>query len=449
LPRLVRVALVSVRDLVLTAGPFIAIAVALLVAAYFVLDPTPPKRVVLATGPESSAYARFGERYAEELKRHGIRVELRQSTGSFQNRRWLRDPKERVDLAFVQGGSGDSARATEEEKASMVRLVSLGTLFYEPVWIFYRADSAKRLDRQGALTRIPQMRGWKVNTGGRGSGTPGLMTKLLSANAMEREDVQRSNLDETAAVVALLEGQLDAAVLVSAPESNMVQMLLQTPGIKVYEYAQAEAYARRYPFLSPVVLPRAVVDIAREVPPEDVTLIATTTSLLAREDIHPALVQLFAQAASRIHSGAGWIARAGSFPNAQQSEFDIAKDAERYYRSGPPLLQRYLPFWLANLIDRMWVALFSIIAVLIPLSRLLPPLYQFRVRSRIFRWYRHLRQIESDHERGEKNEPELLGALDKLESRVAAIAVPLSYTDELYALRAHIDLVRERLHKSA
>jgi TRAP-type uncharacterized transport system substrate-binding protein len=440
---------VSVRDLLLTAGPFILVAIALLVVAYFVLDPAPPKHVVLATGPELSAYARFGERYAEELKRYGIRVELRPTTGSFQNRRLLRDPKEHVDLAFVQGGSGDSPRATEEEKANMVRLMSLGTLFYEPVWIFYRGERSKTLNRQGSLAAIPQMRGWSVNVGGRGSGTPGLMNKLLDANGMERDDLKRSTLDETSAVVALLEGKLDAAVLVSAPESNMVQMLLQTPGIKVYEYAQAEAYARRYPFLSPVVLPRGVVDVARDVPAEDVTLIATTTSLLARENIHPAMVQLFVQAASRLHSGPGWIARAGSFPNPHESEFEMAKDAARYYRNGPPLLQRYLPFWLANLIDRMWVALFSIIAVLIPLSRLVPPLYQFRVRSRIFRWYRNLRQIESDHEHGEKTPPELLGALDRLESRVTGITVPLSYADELYALRTYIGLVRERLQKAA
>ena len=449
MPRIVRVALVSIRDLALTAGPFALIAIALLVAAYLVLDPAPPRRVVLATGPELSAYARIGERYAEEMKRYGIQVELRRTLGAFDNRRLLRDPKEHVDVAFVQGGSGDSARASEEEKANMVDLVSLGTLFYEPVWVFYRTESAKKLNRGATLAAIPQMSGWSVNVGARGSGTPGLMSKILNANGMERTDLKRSNLDETSAVVALLDGKLDAAVLVSAPESQMVQMLLQTPGIKVYEYAQAEAYARRYPFLSPVVLPRGVVDLAREVPAEDVTLIATTTSLLAREDIHPALVQLFAQAASRIHSGPGWTARAGSFPNAQQSEFPLAKDAARYYQSGPPLLQRYLPFWLANLVDRMWVALFSIIAVLIPLSRLVPPLYEFRVRSRIFRWYRNLRQIESDHEQGEKAPPELLGALDKLETRVTGIAVPLSYADELYALRAHIELVRERLQKSA
>jgi TRAP-type uncharacterized transport system substrate-binding protein len=449
LPRIIRVALVSVRDLLLTFGPFILIAIGLLVAAYVVLDPTPPKRVVLATGPELSAYAKFGERYQAELRRHGIEVELRQTLGSLQNRRLLRDPKERVDIAFVQGGSNDGSQANDKKKDEMEELISLGTIGFDPVWIFYRAESAKKLNKEAVLSAITQLRGWRVNVGVRGSGTPGIMNRILAANTVEREELKRSNLDETSAVVSLLEGTLDAAVLVSAPESQMVQMLLQTPGIQLYAFTQAESYARRYPFLVPVVLPRGVADIARDVPPEDLTLVATTTSLLARDDIHPALVQLFVQAASRIHSGPGWVARAGVFPNAQQSEFELAKEAARYYQSGPPLLQRYLPFWLANLIDRMWVALFSIIAVLIPLSRLVPPLYEFRIRSRIFRWYRHLRQIESDHELGEKTPPELLSALDKLEARVSAIAVPLSYTDEVYTLRTHIELVRERLLKTA
>jgi TRAP-type uncharacterized transport system substrate-binding protein len=448
LPRVIRVALVSVRDLVLTAGPFILIAVALLAAAYAILDPTPPKRVVLATGPELSAYAKWGELYAAELRRFGIEVELRATMGSLQNRRLLRDAKENVDVAFVQGGSSDGSQVAADKKEDMEELVSLGTIAYDPVWIFYRAESAKNLGKQAVVTSLPQMRGWRVNVGVRGSGTPGIASRIFAANSVERDELKRSNLDETSAVVALLDGGLDAAVLVSPPESQMVQMLLQTPGIRLYEYAQAESYARRYPFLSPVTLPRGVVDIARDVPNEDITLIATTTSLLAREHIHPALVQLFVQAASRIHSGPGWIARAGSFPNSAQSEFPLTKDAARYYQSGPPLLQRYLPFWLANLVDRMWVALFSIIAVLIPLSRLVPPLYEFRIRSRIFRWYRNLRQIESDSNAGGKSPDELLAVLDKLESRVAAIAVPLSYNDELYALRTHIDLVRERLNKA-
>jgi TRAP-type uncharacterized transport system substrate-binding protein len=431
-PRLVRVALVSLRDLVATAGPFILVALALLIAAYFVLDPTPPQRVVLATGPEGSAYAEFGKRYAAELARYGIRVELRASMGARENLRLLREAKEQVDVGFVQGGSGD-------EEAQAAGLVSLGSVDYEPVWIFRRGQP---------LRRLADLRGLRVNTGVRGSGTPGITRRLLEANFVGRDELQRESLAETPAVMALLEGRLDAAVLVSPPESPMVQMLLQTPGIHLYEYAHAEAYSRRFPYLLPVVLPRGVVDLSRDVPREDITLIATTTALLAREDTHPALMQLFVQAAARIHGGPGWIARAGEFPNGRPGEHPLAKEAQRFYQSGPPLLQRYLPFWLANLVDRMWVALFSIIAVLIPLSRLLPPLYEFRVRSRIFRWYRNLRQIESELQEKEANRDELLAALDRLERRAFAVTVPLSYADELYALRQHIDLVRARLHKT-
>jgi len=177
--------------------------------------------------------------------------------------------------------------------------------------------------------------------------------------------------------------------------------------------------------------------------------VAATCSLVVREDLHPALAQLFVQAASRIHSKGGWISRPGQFPSAQGSEFPLAREAERYYRNGPPLLQRYLPFWLANLVDRMWVALFSIIAVLIPLARVVPPLYEFRIRSRIFRWYRNLRQIERDL--AEKREPhaELLERLNSLETKVELIAVPLSYADELYALRSAIGLVRSRMNLSS
>jgi hypothetical protein len=228
----------------------------------------------------------------------------------------------------------------------------------------------------------------------------------------------------------------------------MVQMLLQTPGVRLFEFSQAAAYARRLPFLDAVVLPRGVVDLARDLPAHDVPLVAATTTLAAREDTHPALLQLFVQAAHDIHGGTGWLAQAGQFPSPQNTELPLAKEAERYYRNGAPLLQRYLPFWLANLIDRMWVVLVSIIAVLIPLSRVVPPLYAFRVRSRVFRWYRQLRDI--DDALGAQSTPraELLDALNRLEARAQDVSVPLSYADELYELRSHIQMVRERLASS-
>ncbi len=415
MPRLLRNTLLSIRDLIAATGPFALIALLLLAGAYFLLDPAPPKRVVLATGPEQSDYAEFGKRYAAELRRYGIEVVLKPTQGSSENRRLLRDPAQAADLGFVRGGSSEAARAADEEETG-VPLVSLGSLYLEPAWLFYREEAAKRLNREATLTQLADLRGWRVNLGARGSGVNGLVGKLLQANGLERESVQASRLEQTPAVMALLAGELDALALAAAPESLIVQMLLQTPGVKLFEFAQAEAYARRLPFLAAVVLPRGVVDLARDLPAHDLPLIATTTALVARESTHPALLQLFVQAAHNIHGGTGLLARAGQFPSPQSAELPLAKEAERYYRSGPPLLQRYLPFWLANLIDRMWVVLVSIIAVLIPLARVVPPLYDFRVRSRVFRWYRQLRDIE-DALRAKSAAPaELLWALGKNDS---------------------------------
>ena len=446
MPRLLRDTLLSARDLAVTAGPFVLLALALLAAAYFLLRPMPPDRVVLATGPEQSAYAEFGKRYAQALERHGIQVVLRATRGSLDNLRALRDPKRDVDLGFVQGGSSEAARIVDED-TSGEPLVSLGSLFLEPLWIFYREDAARALP-QGKLTDLAQLAGWRVNLGARGSGTPGLMRKLLEANGVERASLEASNLELTPAVVALIDGKIEALAFASAPESTMVQMLLQTPGVALLEFPQAEAYARRFPFLTAVTLPRGVADLARNVPAHDVPLIAATTSLVAREGIHPALVQLFLQAATRIHGGPGWISRAGEFPSSRNTEFPLDAEAARFYKSGPPFLQRYMPFWLANLIDRMWVVMVTIIAALIPLSRIVPPLYEFRVRRRIFRWYRQLRGIEARLAAGAEPPTALLDELGRLDTRAAGINVPLSYTDELYDLRAHIALVRERLRQA-
>jgi hypothetical protein len=211
------------------------------------------------------------------------------------------------------------------------------------------------------------------------------------------------------------------------------------------DFAQSEAYSRRFPFLTPVVLPRGVIELARDLPPHDLRLVATTTALLTRHETHPALLQLFMQAAQDLHGPAGWFNRAGAFPTLEHSEYPIAREAERAIKGGRPFLQRYLPFWLANLVERMWLALGLIIAILLPLSRIVPPLYQFRIRSRVFRWYGQLRDIEERMQHEGADTPKLARELDALEERVGRISVPLSYADELYALRSNVELVRRRL----
>jgi hypothetical protein len=446
MPDSLRQTLLSIRDLLATVGPFIALALALLVLAYYVLDPTPPTKVVLATGAEQGAYHAFGKRYQAILKTYGIQVELRNTQGAAENLALLRDPSSEVQIAFAQGGADQILQdaETEDDKPT---LVSLGSMFFEPVWLFYREDAAQRLLKSDSLTSISQLGGWKLNIGAPGSGAPNLMRKLLEANRMDPAQITLLQEPQTPAVMALLGAESDALVFASAPESVMVQMLLQTPGIKLFDFAQAEAYSRRFPFMSPVTLPRGVVDLAANLPPQDVHLVAPTATLVAREDTHPALIQLFVQAAQQVHGSAGWFQRKGEFPTALNTERPLAKEAQRFFQSGVPLLQRYLPFWLANLVDRMWPVLVTIVAVLLPLSRMLPPLYQFRIRSRVFRWYEQLRKIEGAI--GTKAPAELLSELDALDGKVGQITVPLAYTDELYALRSYIALVRSRLSGGA
>lgn len=473
-----RLWLSGTRDWLPAATTVVLIAAALLALAFWVLQPTPPKRLVLATAGEQSAYQVLGQRYREALRPYGITVELRPTAGSGENLALMDNEDSGVDAAFLQGGTWQAPVGEDEPE---VDLVSLGGLFHEPVWVFYREDSALRLlaceppeepsaarrgkkpvklklataaidapikpatHTCGVLPGLHALRGWKVNAGAEGSGVQVLARRLLGMAGLEGKELAISHLTNTPAVVELLEGKLDAMFFVSAPEASLIQMLLRTPGIKLMSFDQAQAYARKLPFLSAVTLPRGVVDLSQDLPRQDIHLVAATGTLVARDSMHPALVQLLVQAASRIHSSPGWFAQAGEFPRPAGSDLPLADEAQRFYKSGKPWMQRYMPFWLSNLIDRMWVALFSIIAVLIPLSRLVPPLYVFRIRSRIFRWYARLREIETESLEDGTDKHELLRELAGLETRVKNIQVPLSYADELYALRQNIGMVQQRI----
>ncbi|OGB31773.1 MAG: C4-dicarboxylate ABC transporter substrate-binding protein, partial [Burkholderiales bacterium RIFCSPLOWO2_02_FULL_66_35] len=420
-------------------GPFALLTLALLALTYWWLDPNPPKRVVLATGPAQSAYDEFGKRYATALARYGITVELLPSEGSSANLELLRAGK--ADIGFVQGGSADIGYDDEES------IVSLGSLFVEPLWLFYREDAAQRLKKSPTIANLSELQGGRVNVGTPGSGVPRLFNTLLDVNRIDHGAMRLSELEQTPATVAFLDGELDALVFASAPESLMVQMLLQSPGVRLLDFAQSEAYSRRFAYLTPVVMPQGVVDLSANVPAQDVRLVASTTSLLAGAKTHPAILQLFAQTATDLHGGGGWFSRAREYPSLEHSEVPLSPEAVRAIRNGPPFLQRYLPFWLANLVERMWLAMGLILALALPLSRIVPPLYAFRIRSRVFRWYGQLRTIE---QRSQDNDgplplPELLEQLDALENKVEQVVVPLSYTDELYALRNNIALVRQKL----
>ncbi|MES3025146.1 MAG: TAXI family TRAP transporter solute-binding subunit [Pseudomonadota bacterium] len=424
----------SFRDLIATAGPTVAIIAAACVLAYVLVDPSPPRSARLATGQENGAYEEFGKQYAARLEKEGITVTLVRSLGSAHNLQLLREGK--VDIAFVQSGS------TEQAESERAGLVSLGSLFTEPVWLFVRDGVA--------LTQLSELKGKNINVGPEGTGVPKLFRAVLSANGVEPDQLRLGALENTPATMALVEGAIDGLVFSSAPEEPLIQMLLRTPGIRLVDFAQAEAYTRRLPFLSHVVLPRGIVDLASDNPSRDHHLIAPTATMVAREDLHPALVDLLVQAASQIHGGTGWFQQQGQFPSARYTEITVAREAAKFYKDGPPLLQRYMSFWLANFFDRMWVLVVALGALLIPLSRVVPPLYVWRIRSRLYRWYGQLRVVEQElaeapAERRAEICATLLARLDEIESLVNQISIPLPFADALYSLRSHIQFVRQRV----
>ena len=259
----------SLRDLLLTFGPALLLIISIGYLAYRIIDPSPPKIVTLSTGQENSSYEQLAKRYAAALAREGIQVRVKRSEGSFENLQRLQDPDSGVDIAFVQSGSTDLANS---ERAG---LVSLGSLFVEPVWLFYR--SGIKLDH------LRDLRGLKINVGPPGTGVPQLFEKLLAANGVAAKRVKLAEMENTPATVALLAGKIDGMVFSSAAEGLLIQMLLQTPGIRLFNFPQAEAYARRFPFLSAVRLPKGIVDLGRSLPSHDYQLIAPTATLVDRD----------------------------------------------------------------------------------------------------------------------------------------------------------------------
>lgn len=437
--------LLSVRDMITSAGPVVVLAFGLLAAAYWWLDPQPPRTVTLATGPAGSAYADFGQRYAQALARDGIRVQLLATDGPVANLQALREG--RADVAFVRGGSVDMVQDAS------AGIMSLGALFYEPVWLFYRPAALKTAHKRGKvdaaetpqLTSLTQLRGLRVNVDEDGSGVPDLMRRLLDANGLSGKALRLNHLPPDKAAQALRNGHLDALVLVTAPESPVVQRLLQEPGITLAELPQGDALSRRFPFLQTVTLPRGMVDLARDLPPQNIGLMAATTALLTHDETHPALRQLFAQAAQKIHGGAGWFNGARDFPNTRTSELPVTSEGDRAINGTPPFWQRYLPFWASNLLERMWLVIGGLIVLLLPLSRVVPPLYTYRVRQRVFRWYARLQAVEARMDEGDADTTELRNELDELDRVASQITVPLAHADELYALRSNIEKTRRRL----
>lgn len=432
-----RARLVAVRYMLATAWPIVLITAIGLLVAYQFVEPAPPRQMTITTGSETGAYYAYARRYAALLAAKGITLEIRTSGGSHQNLDRL--DKGEAHIAFVQGGIRAPATPDDEDDDDSGHLRSLGSVAYEPVWVFYRGE--QRVDK------LHQLDGQRIAVGEDGSGIRGLALQLLEANEIRADSPNLLPLAGLTAAEALQKGEIDAAFIVAAQEAPVVQVMLRSPGLHVLSFSQADAYLRLFPFLSKVVLPRGVVSLVRHVPPRDAVLLATTANVIVRDDLHPALVSLLLQAMTEVNGKGGFFQRAGEFPAYKDQSFPLSSEAARYYKSGAPFLQRYLPFWLAVLVERLFVMVLPLFMLSLPLLKFAPTIYSWRVRSKIFRCYGDLKFLENEL-RG-RYDPALAekyaDRLDRIEQDASTLKIPLAFSDLLYTLREHINLVRAEL----
>ncbi|MBY0577256.1 MAG: TAXI family TRAP transporter solute-binding subunit [Gallionellaceae bacterium] len=422
----------SRKEILVVGLPSVALIIAMFWVASMFVQPAPPKLLYMTTGSESGAYHGYARQYKEILAHQGITLELKTSTGALENLQRLKDDKAGIAVGFIQGGV-----ATVEDSKDML---SLGSMYYEPLWVFYRGKKP--------FEQVAQLQGKKLAVGAEGSGTRKLVLQILAANDMGKDGENLVPLAGNDAAEALKQGEVEAAFIVAGADSPVVRKLLGADGVRLMHFAQADAYVKRFPFLSKVTLPRGAADLVQDIPAQDVTLIAATANLVARGDIHPALASLLAQAAFEVHGKAGTFQQTGEFPAFKDLTFEVSKTAERYYKSGPSFLQRYLPFWAAVLVDRILVMAIPLLA-LIPILRAIPAIYRWRITSRIYRWYGELSALE--HEIKNRYEParfaDYMAQLDSMEERANNRPIPVAYAHLRYTLREHINLARASLER--
>jgi len=408
-----------------------AVAVAILLGAgVLIFETLPPRMVVMATGAEGGANHELGLRYQEILAKAGVKLQLQTTAGGVENLARLRDPHSGVAVGFVQGGT-----TTKKESPG---LESLGTISYEPLWIFIRSDIGNN---------IQALRGRRVSIGPEGSGGRALALDLAKRTKVDTIVAEFLDLPPVAAAEKLIAGEIDAAFIVTSWDSPVVQRLISAKGIDVGNFQRADALVAFYPLLNKLVLPAGVVDLLENRPPADVVLLAPKASLAVRADLHSAVQHLLLTAALQIHSQPGIFQKAGQFPAAESIDLPLSDEAQRFYKSGRPFLEEHLPFWIATLVEKVLVVFVPLAILLYPVFKLLPKAYDWLMQSRILRLYDEMRSIENEIEStgSDRNRDAINEKLDQLHQRANQLRLPTTYASALYTLRSHLDIVRARL----
>jgi TRAP-type uncharacterized transport system substrate-binding protein len=424
----------SLRDALVIGLPCLAITASILWFAAEHLDPSPPNHFAIATGEDQSDLDLLAKEYQEILKQSGVRLDIVHTSGPMENLAKLQDEKTNIDAAFVQDGLGSPAKQPD--------VVSLGSLYYEPIWVFSRSKIP--------LTHFSQLEGKRVASGRAGHATHVITVRLLKLNGVNPSNTTFVHMDAAASADALIAGQVDAAVFLLPPDDPLLHKLATHKDLKLMDVEQAEAIARRDAAFNHLILPRGAIDLNADMPSRDKQLVSSTGTLLVRGDLHPALAYLLLTAAQQIHSAPGILEHRNEFPSNKDDSFALSEDAVQYYKSGGSIWQRHLPFWLAAWFDRFILIVIPIIAFILPLFKVVPNLYHWRLRSRIYQRYGELKHIETQitPHTSKILADDLLNRLDLIEDRVNRMKMPSNFSEYIYSLKGHIQFVRERLKEA-
>lgn len=420
----------SWKDVTFTSIPVVILIIAVSWVTLHLLSPAPPNKIVILGGPKGSSFDVNAHRYADIIESHGVKVQVLETEGSEENLDLLQNKKSKADVGFVQNSSSHGENTTN--------LVSLGTVWVQPLLVFYRGED---------LNFITQLKGKRVATGPDDSATNDFVDEILRENGMGAKDITPLLLEPEDSIKALINKKVDAIFLTGELVSvERVHQIMDVPGIKIMSFEQAEGYTREFKFLSELDIPEGAFNLGKNIPHKNIKLIGTSVELIAKESLHPALSDLVVAASKEVSGKPNMFRDKKEFPKLTEHSVPISEEAQRYYASGSPFLYKKLPFWLASLLDRILIVILPLALVLVPASKIIGPIYKWRIRSRIYKWYGALMKIEHELD-GRLNKESLsiiIDQINEIQSKVNKLVLPLAYANELYALREHVEYVKSR-----
>jgi len=416
------------------------VLVGLAVAKRFV-RPAPPRELTIATGAENGGYHRFGEHLQAALEKNGLRVKLRPSNGTIANLDLLSHADSGVSVAFAEGGA---ERFYEGDKT---HIRGLGSLFYEPLWVFCRKDAK--------MAVFADLKRLKVAIGRNGSGTQMLSKVLLRENNIPESSWVPLGSED--AIKAIKANEVQALFLVAPVNDPLdprkphpdVHRLMADPDFALFGAPRALAYVSRLPHLATVTIGEGLLDLEKDYPPTTQTLVSPLATLLCRDDVNGDIAMLILKTCREIEAEGGWLEKAGEFPSKTGVTIPLLPEARQFLDKGPSFFFKFLPFWVASFVNRIWIMAIPLATLLIPALKLALPTYRWRNRRKIALRYRLLMAIDDKITDGTiaHNLDAEIARLVHYEDELARMTVPIMYASDYYSLRLHVRYLRGRLEE--